>query len=154
MALSETPRGWSWIFVQALIFLLILLTPRLIDLPLPLWFRGFGWLFIAFAAYLGSGALLALGQSMSIFPKPRPDASLVRSGPYRLVRHPIYSALILGTLGWSLWRQHLLGLVLGLVLGAFFDRKSRHEEKLLLLKYPEYASFRAQTPYRLLPWLY
>ncbi|MBC8367971.1 isoprenylcysteine carboxylmethyltransferase family protein [bacterium] len=152
--MSDTPRGWNWIIVQGLLFLLILLTPRLIPFSLSIFLRAPGWLFIGFAAYLGSGALLALGSSLSLFPRPLEDAELVRSGPYRLLRHPIYGALILGTWGWSLWRAHLPGLILALALAAFFDRKSRHEEELLMQRYPDYADFQRSTRRRLIPWIY
>lgn len=152
--MSDAPKGWNWILVQGLLFLLILLTPRLFPLSLPILLRVSAWLFIGFAAYLGSGALLALGRSLSIFPRPLDDAELVRSGPYRLLRHPIYGALILGTFGWSLWREHFPGLILSVILAVFFDRKSRHEERLLLQRYPDYADFQRKVRRRLIPWIY
>ncbi len=152
--MSETPRGWNWILVQAALFILILVVPRFPDVGFPIWLRLSGWLLVAMAAYLGSGGLLALGGSFSIFPKPKSGSRLVRSGPYALVRHPIYGALVLGTLGWSLWRQHLPGLALGLVLLVFFDRKSRKEERLLKTRYEAYAEYCNDTRRKMIPWLY
>ncbi len=152
--MSDAPRGWNWILVQAGLFLLILLVPRFPNVSFPFWLRISGWVLVAIAAYLGSGGLLALGDSLSIFPKPKKGSRLVRSGPYRLVRHPIYGALVLATLGWSFWRQHLPGLILGLILVIFFDRKSRHEERLLRARYEAYAEFCKDTPRRMIPWVY
>lgn len=147
-------RGGLWVLAQGLIFLLILLTPQLGLLRLPLWARLAGLAPLALAAWLGTGGLLALGRSLTIFPKPLSDATLVRHGPYGRVRHPLYGALILGTLGLSLGRGHLPGMILSLLLGIFFDRKSRHEERLLEARYPEYPEYRRETPRRLIPWIY
>jgi len=147
-------RGGGWVLAQLVLFLMILLAPRLVMIAIPYWLRWLSAPLIVLAAYLGTGGLYALGGSLSIFPKPLSDAALVRSGPYRLVRHPIYGALILGTLGWALWRQHLPGLMLVLALAVFFDRKSRHEEGMLKCRYPDYADFCKKTRRRLIPFLY
>jgi len=151
---SAIPKGWGWIIAQGILFLLILMTGRWGLIRLPFEIRAVGWILLGLAAYMALAALAALGRTMSVFPRPRPEGRLARKGPYRLVRHPIYASLIFATLGWSLWRQHLPGLVLAAALAVFFDRKSRHEERLLLDKYPEYEAYRAETPHRLIPWIY
>jgi protein-S-isoprenylcysteine O-methyltransferase Ste14 len=64
-------------------------------LPLPAWLRWLGG-----AAALGGVALLtwahrSLGASWSDAPRLAADHHLVTSGPYRYVRHPIYTAFLL-----------------------------------------------------------
>ena len=53
---------------------------------------------------------------------------LVRSGPYRWVRHPIYSGMLLGLLGTALARRELRGLIAVVLVYAGFKIKSKIEE--------------------------
>jgi protein-S-isoprenylcysteine O-methyltransferase Ste14 len=94
-----------------------------------------------------------LGRNLSPFPKPIEGGSLVTNGVYGMVRHPIYTGLILGTLGWGLLMSSALGLLLAVVLFLFFDRKSRREEAWLMEAYPGYAEYRARVK-KLIPGIY
>jgi len=77
----------------------------------------------------------------------------VESGPYRVVRHPIYSGLIVGAFGWALMNTSLLTLVYAAILLAFFDVKSRREERWLARKFPDYAAYQARVA-KLIPLIY
>jgi protein-S-isoprenylcysteine O-methyltransferase Ste14 len=71
---------------------------------------------------------------------------LIRSGPYRLVRHPIYTGLLIAVIGRALilgeWRGWL-GVLLVLVTHA---RKAQREETLLISEFgDEYAGYRRVT---------
>ena len=65
------------------------------SLPLPLWLR---WLGVG-AALTGFGLLQwaqnTLGENWSDTPRMMKEQSLITSGPYRFVRHPIYTAFLL-----------------------------------------------------------
>jgi protein-S-isoprenylcysteine O-methyltransferase Ste14 len=98
-------------------------------------------------------ALFALGPSLTPLPKPKDGASLVEGGPYALVRHPIYSGLILSAFGFALWRQGWLTLGYAALLLIFFDLKSRREERWLAEKYLGYAAYRARVK-KLIPGIY
>jgi len=81
------------------------------------------------------------------------EGGLVTSGPYRYIRHPIYSAMCLFTLAgvaghWS-WNAGLCGV---LVLASAVLR-IYCEEILVAARYPEYAQYKATT-WRLLPFVY
>lgn len=62
----------------------------------------------------------------------------MEAGAYSLVRHPIYSGLILAAFGWALLRGSPLGLIYGVVLLVFFDLKARREERWLAAKFAAY----------------
>jgi protein-S-isoprenylcysteine O-methyltransferase Ste14 len=106
---------------------------------------------VAGAAVLGSG-VVALGSSFTALPRPHPRAEFRQGGPYRLVRHPIYGAVILIGVGWST-AEAPLGLIPTALLVAVLDLKARREEVWLAERYPEYAAYRERT-WRLVPWLY
>jgi protein-S-isoprenylcysteine O-methyltransferase Ste14 len=61
-----------------------------------------GALFLAGSVLAATGAL-NLGKNLSPLPQPKEDATLVVTGAYRLVRHPIYSGITLMAFGWGLW---------------------------------------------------
>lgn len=102
---------------------------------------------------LAGWALARLGPSVSPFPTPTQGAILVMSGPYRLVRHPIYGGVILTALGLSVISWSLPAIVLSLGLVPFFFAKSSHEEELLVARFAGYADYVAATSKRLIPWV-
>jgi protein-S-isoprenylcysteine O-methyltransferase Ste14 len=73
----------------------------------------------------------------------RAEPELVTSGPYRFVRHPIYSGLLAAMLGTALV-DNLLGLIVVAVLVAYFYYSGTVEERNLTTTfptaYPEYKS--------------
>jgi protein-S-isoprenylcysteine O-methyltransferase Ste14 len=112
-----------------------------------------GFVAIAAGLVLIAAAALSLGALVSVFPRPRAGGKLVQSGIYRVVRHPVYGALILIALGWSL-AESPLGLIPTALLAVFFDLKARVEEAWLEERFTDYASYRERTPSRFLPGLY
>ena len=107
---------------------------------------------------LGGGALAlvsarALGPGLTPFPRPSRPARFVEHGPYRLVRHPIYFGGILFLAGFSLAFSPWALLVTG-ALVVLWGLKSRVEEEFLAARYPEYASYRERTRFRLVPFVY
>ncbi len=146
-------RGEVWFALQLVLFALILLAPTAETLPFPLWLRIIGVVLVLIGGLLGTSGILSLGRNLSPFPKPIQDGRLVRSGVYGWVRHPIYSGLILGTLGWALLTGTLLGIALVVGLFIFFDLKSRREERWLAETYPEYVDYKKQVK-KLIPGVY
>ena len=71
---------------------------------------------------------------------------LVRTGPYRWVRHPIYSGLILAMMGTALNRRQVRGVVAVILLWVGFTIKSRIEERFMAATFgPEYDEYRRAT---------
>ena len=93
---------------------------------------------------IASGAA-ALGSNLTPFPRPRAAATLVEAGPYRHVRHPIYSGLVVAAVGWSIATASPLAGVLTALLALLFDLKSRREEAWLAERLPGYAAYRSRT---------
>lgn len=116
-----------------------------VEMPLGMAALSFGLLIAghAFSCY----ALMHLGRALSIMAEAR---RLVTTGPYRFVRHPLYAAEALASLGillqfWSvaavaLWLVHF-----GLQVGRMF-----YEEQVLRRAFPEYDAYAGRTA-RLIP---
>ena len=81
------------------------------------------------------------------------DHALVRTGPYRYLRHPIYTGILLAFFGMVVAIGELRGLVaLGFMLLSFAV-KSRQEELRMGEVFPEYAQYRRETA-ALIPFVY
>jgi len=88
---------------------------------------------------------LQLGEALTPLPHPRDGARLREDGIYRYMRHPIYSGLIIGSLGWALAWQSLWGVAYVFLVFLFFDRKAAREEGWLRTHYPAYADYSARV---------
>ena len=107
----------------------------------------------ALGTLLSLAGLAALGRNLTPFPRPPAHARLRQSGVYGIVRHPIYSGLILASLGWSVAWLSLPGLLFCVIVLLFFDRKSAFEEEFLRARFPEYPGYMLRVR-KLLPWIY
>lgn len=91
--------------------------------------------------------------NFNIRPEPRTKGHLVKTGPYRWVRHPMYTSVLLLAAGASAWLANTTGLILWLALLVVLILKLRLEEVWLIKRYAEYARYREQT-WRLVPGMY
>jgi protein-S-isoprenylcysteine O-methyltransferase Ste14 len=86
-----------------------------------------------------------LGREWSGLVTLKEGHRLIRTGPYRTVRHPIYSGLPLAVFGTALaigqWRG-VIAVVCNLI-GLL--RKVQVEETLMVRTFPEYQEYRQRT---------
>ncbi len=156
---SLGPRGEGWVAGQfALIALVAVLglrrrgadrLPRRVrSLP-----RAMGAGSMLLGALLGVAGARDLGRNLTPMPRPADRAELVQSGMYRRIRHPIYAALMLMTLGWGAVRASQPSLVAAGLLVVWLDAKARREEAWLIGRYADYPAYRRRTR-RFVPGLY
>ena len=96
-------------------------------------------------------SMVVLGRDLTIFPHPIETARLVDRGPYRLVRHPIYFGVILGSLGLALASANPAAVLVALVFIPFFMAKTGFEEEKLVENVPGYREYRSTILYRIIP---
>jgi protein-S-isoprenylcysteine O-methyltransferase Ste14 len=94
-----------------------------------------------------------LGRNWSGIVTVKEDHTLIRSGPYRFVRHPIYSGLLLALLGTAAAIGEVRGVLAVLCALAGFLRKIRIEEQQMSQTFVEYRRYREETA-ALIPFLY
>ena len=99
-------------------------------------------------------AIAVLGRFFSLTVRVATDHQVVTGGPYRLVRHPSYTGVLITFIGLGLAVQSLGGLLV--LLGVFslsYGYRIRVEEKTLLSELgQDYASYMKRTK-RLIPYL-
>jgi protein-S-isoprenylcysteine O-methyltransferase Ste14 len=79
------------------------------------------------------------------------DQQVISTGPYRLVRHPMYSGSILLFLATPPALGYLWGLIPAVLLCAAIIARLLDEERYLVQELPGYDGYRRQVRYRLIP---
>lgn len=104
-----------------------------------------GFLTLVVGVFLIFWASMTLGSNFTIWPNPKPKSSLNRNGPYKHMRHPIYSGLILFSIGWTLVSTSLLAGVLTIILIIILLLKSNLEESILIKRFDGYGRYTRKT---------
>jgi protein-S-isoprenylcysteine O-methyltransferase Ste14 len=76
---------------------------------------------------------------------------VISTGPYRLVRHPMYSAALILFLATPLALASAWGLIVVIPLGAVLVARLENEERYLSAHLPGYDGYRQRVNYRLVP---
>ena len=104
--------------------------------------------FVVSAAGLAFGvwAIVAIGPTrVAIMPEVKKKTQLVTAGPYRYVRHPMYTSLMLFCGGYVFTPFHWWKVAAWLILFIVLVVKSRIEERQLLDRFVDYAEYRKRT---------
>ncbi|RZT60862.1 protein-S-isoprenylcysteine O-methyltransferase Ste14 [Microcella alkaliphila] len=125
IALGFAPRGDLWAR-----------TPLVVGIALAL---------VGAGVVVGVAAGITLGRALTPSPIPREGSQLVTAGVYRLVRHPLYSGLVLlgaglFIIGASWWHAALF-----VALFVLLSVKARLEERMLAARFPEYTDYASRT---------
>jgi protein-S-isoprenylcysteine O-methyltransferase Ste14 len=152
-------RGEWFVIAQFALIALVFFGPRQwfgwpdSSLPLPGARLVIGALLLASGCALMLAAVLKLGRNLTPLPAPKEGATLVQGGAYRIVRHPIYSAILAACLGLALLKGSVTALICVAALAMVLDAKSRREERWLTARHREYANYQRQVR-RFLPFIY
>jgi protein-S-isoprenylcysteine O-methyltransferase Ste14 len=146
--LPPRPLGSVFVALQfgLILALVALALPALSDRGVPLG----AWVVLAASAALGLWAVASHpGARFNIHPEPRAGGELVERGPYRWVRHPMYTSVI----GFGLACAWVSGTGLAAAaawacltaLAAVLWAKAGLEERWLVQQHPGYAAYRSRT---------
>jgi protein-S-isoprenylcysteine O-methyltransferase Ste14 len=105
---------------------------------------------IAAGFLLSAYVLVWLGRSFSIMAEAR---RLVTSGPYAIVRHPLYLTEELAVIGVIILNFSLAAALLGIVHWALQLRRMYNEERVLRAAFPDYEGYAGVTP-KIIPRLF
>jgi protein-S-isoprenylcysteine O-methyltransferase Ste14 len=118
----------------------------------PVWLQLLGWALLCVAAsvvwhvvtvntYLSSWARI----------QDERDHTVVSEGLYGYVRHPMYSAIILGFLVMPLALASYWAVIPGALIGGVFVYRTEREDRMLRQDLPGYGDYAVRVRYRLAP---
>lgn len=159
---SSDQKGWDKVlFPLLLLFPFVWLMFMALDAvrfhwsPLPVWLQ-----FVGAIVLLGSFYLLFLtfreNTYLSTIVRIQADRghTVVSTGPYHYVRHPMYTGMLAFFVGTPLLLGSGYGIVGGLLLMLMLARRAVLEERTLQTELRGYAAYMRQVKYRLLPYVW
>lgn len=150
--------------MRPLVFLIVVVLLFTTLVPLPwlyrnLWPSGI-WPFWVGAALTSGGLLFAvwarehLGRNWSRSVSIKQGHELITTGPYALVRHPIYTGILMGFLGTAIATSQIRGLICFALVFLVFWPKLRLEEEWMRSQFGEtYATYAHRTA-ALVPYIF
>jgi protein-S-isoprenylcysteine O-methyltransferase Ste14 len=170
-AINTKPTiGGSWVWwreigVRLVIFILVVLALRVSKVRHAFKMTGphlsntnvllgiVGLVLCACGVGLAIWARIHLGRDWGLPMSRRADPTLVMTGPYAFVRHPIYTGIILATCG-SAIGVNIIWVPVLVVVGIYFIYSATREEKLLTQEFPQdYPVYMKRTK-MLLPFIF
>lgn len=129
---------------------------------LALLFIATNWLALPWWSFLGVGisgflafwamAVMKLGN-FNVVPYPVINGNLVTAGPYRVIRHPMYTSIFIFALALLAGQFDYYKLIISIVMVSDLVVKMLFEEGLLCEHYPEYKSYMQKTK-RVIPFVW
>ncbi len=137
--------AWTYVAIQALLLVAIVMLPRDTSWETGQTARTIGSALFFLGAGIGIWAGVYLGRGLTPSPLPNGATDLVVKGPYAYVRHPMYTGVMLLSIGitvksGSIW---VLAATIGLV--VLFAVKARWEEAQLAVAFPGYRAYMSRT---------
>jgi protein-S-isoprenylcysteine O-methyltransferase Ste14 len=142
-------RVKSVFLVTTQMLLILVLVASTSFLHIPLLF----YLFIYASLLLVIWASISMQKSkFRISPEPDVHAILITDGPYRYIRHPMYTAILLCVAGLLICQFTWLRLLMAVTLAFVLIFKLTWEERMLREKFPEYDEYMKRSK-RILPFV-
>jgi protein-S-isoprenylcysteine O-methyltransferase Ste14 len=149
---ADQDRGDRWVVVQFVLMVLLVVAAFL-----PPGWRGLTTVLAPIGVAVGFLGLLltvwawrTLGSAATAFPRPREGGRLVETGPYALVRHPVYAGGFLFFLGLALATSPAALLPLT-ALTVLWRNKAALEDEWLAERYEDYGEYRRRVPASFVP---
>jgi len=115
-------------------------------------FFGLGFIILGIGLGVWSISTFNIWQ-LTVMPEPKDGGELIQVGPYKYIRHPMYSAVLMFSLGLLSSHIHFISVLVYFILVATLLIKIEHEEHLLKQSFPGYT-FYATRSKKLIPGLY
>jgi protein-S-isoprenylcysteine O-methyltransferase Ste14 len=159
---GEGVKTWDQVIMAVYaVLLLVMLVVSLLDggrfgwTSVPTWANLLGWLGCIFAGWLIWRVMKEntfLSERVRI--QTERGHQVITTGPYRIVRHPMYAGVMVFLLSMPLILGSVYGFCLAIPAAALFVVRTVLEDRTLMNELPGYKEYARQTRYRLLPFIW
>lgn len=144
----QLPSGTNFVVVQFLCLIILIIGGELVLADWP------DRILLGLGVVLGLWAILVMRRTRwHVVPTLEKHAKFIQVGPYRWMRHPMYSALLLIGLGCLAMEATPIRMLAWIILLIDLLLKIDYEEALLLDRFPAYRAYTREVK-RLLPFVY
>ena len=156
---GEGVKTWDKVLMAFYtVLLLVLLIVSILDgaryqwTHVPAWLSFVGWLGCLFAGWL-IWRVMKENTFLSSQVRIQEERGhfVVSTGPYSIVRHPMYLGVIIFLLCVPLVLGSILGFVIGILTAALFVVRTILEDRMLMEELDGYRDYAHETPWRLIP---
>ena len=120
-------------------------------------FRNLGFIqitLINLGIILGLWSIIVMKKSkIRAIPDVAKEAKLIKNGPYKYIRHPMYASVLTACLGFLLTNIYSMTILFYTLLIIVLNIKIAYEESLLVKTFPKYKSYTKKTK-KLIPFVY
>jgi len=141
----DTVKSWLFVTVQALLLGLLIFSQSSVNTTSST-LQLFGNTLKLIGLIILLISFYDLRKSLTALPLPKKNGELQVRGLYRYVRHPMYAAVLVLSLGIAISSGSVFKYAVLLALLLLFIVKASYEERLLLAKYPSYKLYIKKTP--------
>lgn len=138
-------RDYAFVGFQIILFILYFLDLHFLKLIAPSWIRVSSGIITIVGLLIILISILKLNTNLSVFPSPRSQSRLVTNGLFKLIRHPIYTGIIITSIGYAIYAVSVYKLLIALILYTLFYFKSIYEERKLSQQFSEYEAYKKTT---------
>ena len=153
---AQRLRYWVWLVIAYFLLTYGRRLPYPLNLPIVPHVTPTAWAAAALCVIglaIAFWARVTLGRNWSGVVTLKEGHELVERGPYRFVRHPIYTGILTMFFATAMALGHLAGFAATILMFASFWIKLRDEEQLMLQQFPdEYAAYRRRAK-RIIPFV-
>ena len=141
---ANSARGKFLLYLQIFLMAVVIFAPKRSSINAFWALAGLLLLIVSTILFLKSKRDLA--QAFYPYPEPKTGAPFITSGIYARVRHPMYLAFLVGSLGLTLIKQNLLLIVSTILLTLVLNIKYRFEDRLLSARWDEAKEYQKKVP--------
>ncbi|MBA2761552.1 MAG: isoprenylcysteine carboxylmethyltransferase family protein [Segetibacter sp.] len=151
--MKPAPKDIFYVSLQILLFITYLFRITTIDFYTSTLFRYAGLVLSIIGIALIIISSITLKKNLTPFPSPKDNSTLITTGVYKYIRHPIYTGILFTTAGYGVYSENTLRLLVFITMLILFVSKAAYEEALLIKKFPQYKTYKTRTA-ALFPGLY
>lgn len=103
----KLPTQHFFVSIQLILFILYIIPLCVLNFQLQPFARHIAFVFALIGLLIVFIAIIQLNKNLTPFPTPKENGTLIQTGLYKFVRHPIYSGIIITALSFGCYNGSL-----------------------------------------------
>lgn len=140
--MKKSTLNYVFVGIQFILFATYVVPFSYLNFSTLMIFKIIGIALVIIGIFMGLLSVLQLSRNLSPFPTPVAGGSLIQTGLYKYIKHPIYTSILFTFIGYGLYTASGYKLGVTVVLYTLFVFKSKYEEEKLSTIFSEYQTYK------------